>query len=392
MIIDTSGSSSERRAPAVITSGTAPSARSHDGAPLLRLARCEPMLAKDTSADGAVTEPLRAPVVRDPAVRVRRPFLVTACVAYLLVTIALWILLRQQGDRWWVGTLLLLSPRWLVAVPLAVLAPWILLTRRWHMGMITGGAALIVLWPLLGLRVALPSSAGERGDLRIVSCNVHRQHMDAAKLAAYLAEVQPDVVALQDWSSSHDNLFAGAEWHVRREGELFVASRWPIGEVTPLAFPALPSTPQAERGAAASFELLLPAAPVHLINVHLASPHSGLLTFRTDGGRALANNAERRWEQSDAVRTLADRLPGAVLVAGDFNTTDDSPLFREHWGEFTDGFAARGSGLGYTYLNDHTQLRIDHIVASPSWTFTRFELGPAVGSPHRPLLADLELE
>jgi len=144
--------------------------------------------------------------------------------------------------------------------------------------------------------------------------------------------------------------------------------RYPIGQVTPLDFAgSANNAPKAERGAAACFELLAPAGPINLINVHLASPHSGLLTMIHDHGNALAENIQRRWSESEMLRDLVEHTPEPVLLAGDFNTTDDSPIFREHWADFTDAFAERGFGFGYTYLIDHTQLRIDHILTSQSW-------------------------
>jgi vancomycin resistance protein VanJ len=134
-----------------------------------------------------------------------------------------------------------------------------------------------------------------------------------------------------------------------------------------------------------------PRGSVYLINVHLSSPHGALLEVFKDSGKTLAANAHRRWTQSEAVRTLTEEVQGPVVLAGDFNTTDDSPIFREHWADFADGFAERGSGFGYTYLINHTQLRIDHILADPSWKFIHCWVGPQVGSPHRPLVADLQV-
>lgn len=316
--------------------------------------------------------------------------LVAACLLYAAATAALWIFLRLQGDRWWVGTLVMLVPRWPMLLPLAVLGPWILWRRRWFLGALAAGCAAAILFPIMGVRAAIPSTSSQRGDLRILSCNVHREQVHPNELARVIAQVQPDVVALQDWTSANDHIFDGGDWNVRREGELVVASRFPIGKVIVLPIAANSDGPKAERGAAASFELLTPQGPIQLVNVHLASPHTGLITFRDDNGALLAKNLERRWDQSAMVRSLVDQLPRPVLLAGDFNTTDDSPIFVEHWSDFTDAFARCGWGLGLTYINRTTQIRIDHILLDRSWLPIRFWLEPEVGSPHRPIVADLK--
>jgi endonuclease/exonuclease/phosphatase family metal-dependent hydrolase len=148
-------------------------------------------------------------------------------------------------------------------------------------------------------------------------------------------------------------------------------------------------TPAGERGAAAVFELKGPSGSIFLLNMHLASPHAGLVSFGRDKGSTLSANIDRRWRESEIVRGAAERVRGPLLMAGDFNTTDDSPIFIENWAEYTDAFSERGAGFGYTYLINLTQLRIDHILAGSSWEVERCWVGPKVGSPHRPLVADL---
>jgi len=308
----------------------------------------------------------------------------------LLLVIAIWLFIRQVTDRWWLGTLLAIMPRWPFLVPLFALAPLVVWKKSWRLCAVVVTTAIMALNLLMGFRIATPMSAHERGDLRILSFNVHRQQVDANQLADYIATVQPDVIALQDWSSANQgSLFASGTWNVHREGELLVASRYPIGKVTPLDFSDNLDRSLGERGAAACFELLTPSGPVNLINVHFSSPHNGLNSVLEDQGNLLARNVERRWEQSEIVRGLVEGLSDPVILAGDFNTTLESPIFREHWSDFTDAFDDRGLGFGYTYLNTHTQMCIDHVLVGPTWQTSRCWIGPEVGSPHRPLVADL---
>ncbi len=329
-------------------------------------------------------------VARAGARRSRHWLLPLACAFYLACITAFWFITRQYGDRQWIATLLLLGPRWPFALPLLALWPWTLVARRWRPATLTTIATLIVLVPILGLRLSLPAAA-ERADLRLLTCNVHRQQLKPESLATFIAEVQPDVVALQGWSeANYERVFAGRTWNARREGELLVASRFPIQRVTSLDLSDGTSIPAGERGAAGLFEIAAPSGTVTLLCLHLASPHAGLGVVSSDGGDKLSGNLDRRCYESELVRAACQSVQGPLLLAGDFNTTDDSPIFHEHWHDFGDAFSQRGNGFGYTYLIRHTQLRIDHVLARPTAEFVRCWVGPDVGSPHRPLVADVK--
>jgi endonuclease/exonuclease/phosphatase family metal-dependent hydrolase len=330
---------------------------------------------------------------RGPSARRRRPFLALGCGAYLVGLLALWLVLRELGDRWWIGTLLLMAPRWPYAIPLIVLWPWALLARRWRLVAVTAVATAVLLFLVMGFRVAIPPRDAGRGDLRLLTCNIHRQHLDARQLAEFMAQVQPDVVALQGWTDVHQEmLFSDGQWSQRRIGEVLVASRHPINQVTPVALGDAPEVPPGEQGTAVLCELQTPHGTVHLIALHLASPHAGLNSMLADRGVRLARNVERRSSESRRVRDAAEGVLNSgepLLIAGDFNTSGDSPLFRECWGAFTDAFEQCGLGFGYTYVINHTQLRIDHILADPSCRVDRCWVGPDVGAAHRPLVADI---
>ena len=340
----------------------------------------------------APTSAASIPEQRVPRAGMKGMLLPVAAAAYLVGVVALWITLRQFGDRWWPATVLLLGPRWPFAIPLVMLIPWTLAERRWRSGILVAVAGAMLLWGVFGFRLSLSAIGATRGDVRVLTCNGHRQHLDAARLARYLENVRPDVVAIQGWSEANQAiLFGGQGWNTQREGELLLASRFPIRLVRALDLTGSNSGQPGERGAAAVFEIGLPNRALTLINLHLASPHGGLLMLSDDAGEKLAGNVDRRWNETGVITDACEEVRGPLLVVGDFNTTDDSPMFRERWvGQgLSDAFGECGSGFGYTYLIRRTQLRIDHILGNASIGFKRCWVGPEVGSPHRPLVADV---
>jgi endonuclease/exonuclease/phosphatase (EEP) superfamily protein YafD len=284
---------------------------------------------------------------------------------------------------------LLLVPRWPCLLPLGLLGLWGIWKRRWGVLLVDVASLWVALFGIMGAHWSMFPRENEPTALRVLSCNVHRRVLNAEALQAYIAMVEPDIVALQDWTSVHsETLFAGEQWHVRRLGELFVASRYPIASVTPIDLGLDASIAPGEQGEAALFTVDAPGGSVSIINLHLASPHVGLLAVAKDGGAALATNVRRRWLESNRVRACAAGVVGHLLVVGDFNTTPDSPIATEHWSGLQDSFAVCGSGLGYTYFNGHARLRIDRVLANEFVEPIRCRVGPFVGSPHRPLVVD----
>lgn len=314
-----------------------------------------------------------------------------ACWGYLALAGGLWLAMRELGDQSWAGALLLFAPRWPYAVPLVLLWPWALVMRRWWSVAATAMASMVMIGPVLGFRVAMPRATAERGELRLLSCNIHRQNLDAAKLASYIESVKPEVVALQGWSDMHQEaLFPEGQWEVHRQGELLLASRFPVGRIETLKLADDPDVAVGEQGSAALYEIRMPRGTVSLISLHLASPHAGLNSMWSDKGERLADNVARREREAAKVRELAGRTQGTLVFAGDFNTTSESPIFRQFWGDFTDAFLERGFGLGFTYWNNHTQIRIDHVVVDASCDVLNCWVGPDVNAAHRPLVADID--
>jgi endonuclease/exonuclease/phosphatase (EEP) superfamily protein YafD len=319
--------------------------------------------------------------------------LTVTCWAYLALAITLWLVLRLTGDRWWVGTLLLFGPRWPWALPLFVLVPAALLVRRMWLWAPLLCAAWVVLFPVMGLCVpwrAAVSAGGNGPRLRVLACNLHRNQTSGRALSDVIAAADPDVIALQDWSPRlAPVLVGGVRPYTLSDDELCVISRYPVRRSDDLRrlWPR-------RHGAAVCYEIETPAGVVPVIVVHLASPHRqfrALLAGESEGAEGAEDNSALRRAQSQAVAAYARARGPATIVAGDFNTPDDSPIFRDAWTtDFADAFQTAGWGLGWTYRVRLTSARIDHVLAGSGWICRRCYVGPPVGSPHRPLIAELQ--
>jgi vancomycin resistance protein VanJ len=308
---------------------------------------------------------------------------------YLLTVLTLWIGLLTAADLWWPATLLLFSPRWLLLLPpvpfllAAVLRPRLLVPLVATLVLVAG--------PLMGFCVPWQSFQGAAPcgrHFRVLTCNMHYTTKDPTELDRLLAASRPDIVALQEWRGPSE--FAAlprAEWHTHRLDAQLLVSAYPIRRGTRLG-----GGSSSANGLVMRYELETPLGLVTLFSVHLASPRQGLYTVVHERGQApegLEDASRLRWGQSENLARAARAVEGPVLLAGDFNTPPESAIFRRPWSGFTDAFGSAGWGWGYTFIGGRTLVRIDHILAGPGWNCDSCWVGPNVGSPHRPLLADL---
>jgi vancomycin resistance protein VanJ len=321
--------------------------------------------------------------------RTARTLLTICCGAYLASVLAGWLLLLW-ADQWWLATVWMFAPRWLLALPLVVLIPAALLWRRRAL-IALALAALLVAGPVMGFSIPWPTllhSAPAGPHLRVLTCNMHYSHDDPPALEELIAATAPDVVALQEWQGSERSALRKAPgWHVHPGTRLFLASRHPIRAATALGHDSM-----GEHASAMRYELETPLGDVHLLSVHLATARFGIADTIHDnslGPAEVSANTARRLEQSAFVYEEALHLKGPLLIVGDFNTPPESAIVSEIWRPYTDAFSAAGWGWGYTFFGSRTMVRIDHVFAGRGWFPSRCTVGPPVGSLHRPVIADL---
>ncbi len=328
----------------------------------------------------------------------RRRHLVATCVwGYLAAVLAVWLLLRLGGDRWWFSTVILFGPRWLCALPLAVLVPAAGLLRR-HLLWVLGAAAIVVFVPVMGFCFPWARfGAGPGLSLRMLTCNVKGHCYNNRALEELIVAARPDIVALQDcWGPVRVNWPVG--WHVSQEGAMLVASRYPVHRggadhrwQRPGHWP---------RTDVLHCTVQLPGRDIDFYSVHLQSPHEGLSTIldrdtvlRPSRSVVLAAEIDQRRRESASAREVVSGPSEEPVLAGDFNLPADSAIYRRYWAEYHDAFSEAGLGFGYTEWPRVSWLsfgiRIDHILTGAGWQCRRCWVGPDVGSDHLPLLAEL---
>ncbi|MDO8863768.1 endonuclease/exonuclease/phosphatase family protein [Haliea sp. E1-2-M8] len=281
-------------------------------------------------------------------------------------------------------TLADLLPRWLVFLPTCLL----LLGRRGPARLAVYAAlTLLNVFLVLDLKLHMVGTNGANSVLRVGSYNTGGGRVDVSRLLDWFESHQLDVLLLQESGGLRLADQALPE-HLNPHchAQLCVLARHPV---TPVAH--LNRTPLGGYGTyAASYVLSFQGQTLPLVNLHLNTPRHALETQRAPitNYRWFLRLHERQAIESmlaSALVPAADRV--RAIVAGDFNLTQQSSIYRQYWSEWQNSFSQAGNGLGRT---KHTRLlgvRIDHILAGEGLEALSSEVFPPMGGDHRPIVS-----
>ncbi|EKV26628.1 hypothetical protein C882_2255 [Caenispirillum salinarum AK4] len=295
-----------------------------------------------------------------------------------LVTVAV-----LNARLWWPFDLLTHFRLQYVAAA-AVLLVAALLLRAWPAAAILLTVAILHGWVIKDLWTAPTPEAPPGERLRVVAANVLNANRTPDAVADFVARSDADVVILVDavgprWTQALEEI-GGLYPHAAPDGwrngaPALIFSRHPIW-YDRVARRTAGKTPYLVT------RLTVGERAVSVIGVHPTSP----APFDGDGSRA-------RNQQLRQIAQTASGLDDPLIVAGDFNTT----LWSPHAAALLDATglrpAAHGHGWHATWPRwmPPGRIPIDHVLLRGPLTAERFGRGPAIGSDHYPVVADLVL-
>lgn len=310
-------------------------------------------------------------------------------VLYILGLLTLLGLVYGPGEGFWPVTLFLFGPRWVVALPLLPLGVLCLLVDRRLLALVVL-ATLGLARPLFGFNVPW-RSLGWSADhtdgqtLRLVTWNVGtvRRRADIRRL---LEAEGPDIVLLQE--CRRRDMRRWDDWHRDYEHSMCLLSRFPILEVASRDLSGVFA--RADSGVIVRYALDTPLGRVDLTHLHLETPREGLEALLRSGPGGIdtlkATNQQREIEARLA-RAWANEATGPLtLVAGDFNTPVESPIFHQRWRAYRDCHAEAGWGFGFTKWTRRIGVRIDHALAGPGFQCLESRVVSGMDGDHSPLV------
>jgi endonuclease/exonuclease/phosphatase (EEP) superfamily protein YafD len=257
--------------------------------------------------------------------------------------------------------------------------------RRWPEACAVLAVCLVAGACVVPRAFAAPSPAPGGRDLTVLSFNVDQGGADVPALAAEIRRARPDLVVLPEAADRFAALLGGAIPDLGYRSVVGAAPGAPdVHGIAVFTAPALgPVTSRVLRQGRADPWLELTGGTLgalRLVAVHVAAPVPGKI---------------RSWPgELAALRTWCGPGAGPVVVAGDFNATDDHREFRAGTAGCGDAGAATGQGLTATWNAAWPRwfgAQIDHVLTGGGPQPVDLRILDLPGSDHRALLARVRL-
>lgn len=304
------------------------------------------------------------------------PSEVRRCVSLLLLVPPVCAWLSLAGAAHWLLDLCA-HFHWQYLVACVIGLTWFGLRREWKataFAAATLGLLVIRLSGSGGTQAPSPATPG----CRVISFNVLSSNTNRGEVVDYLRRADADVVFLaeinRDWATALEAL------HPLYPHRLVSSSEDNFGLA---CYSRLPDTRMETAALGDKFLKVLivrtrtAAGPLTLVGIHPPPPFGGVLTRRRDA-------------QLAAVRDFVRNLGTPALVIGDFNATPWSEGLRiAREGGTLDYRCVRSASRPTWRTNGPFALPIDHALCTRDLFITRRDIGPGLGSDHRPQELDI---
>ena len=258
------------------------------------------------------------------------------------------------------------------------------------------------------------------GHLKILDYNISSSAHGERRTPIFdlIAKEAPDIVFVQEINSSDRKLFQ------RRLGDLYPHQLWADrfenynggAILSRLPFQSMQNidiaTPYMSGHTNVNHAVIsLLGEEVHLYNCHLYPAGHAFLQLLF-GKRTLASSLkqtriayQRRLAEAEQLHAIVSKVNAPLILAGDFNDTPNSPLYRAFGERLQNAHAVAGWGLGTTYgyyslrgsvakyfrILIFDFLRIDQVFASYHFRLLEARVVPLSLSDHRPQVVRLSL-
>jgi vancomycin resistance protein VanJ len=313
--------------------------------------------------------------------------------AYTLL-IGLWLLLRALFfDRlWWLA--MVNTVALYLFLPLVILIPLALWQRAWPLllGLSLPLLAFVYFFGALFIAAPTAADASQGRQITAMTLNMLWSNEDDAAILAAIRQARPDLIGLQEVKpATQDRLtrLLAAEYpyvaqHPARQfHDVLLLSRFPIEAVT--------ASFEQPIGQALRATVLVNGRSLAVFVAHL--PPSNFLRYPlAQFATYTASRYDERLREAQSLAQELRRVGGPALLLCDCNLTSTSEAYAALQTAAIDSFPGAGWGFGHTVRMARIPLlllRIDYVWHTAELTAQRAYVGPAVGSDHRPLIAEL---
>ncbi len=256
-------------------------------------------------------------------------------------------------------------------------------------------------------------------DISVISFNFNTKSVfDDERTIQFIRQRVPDVVFLQELTHNEQRFITArlsdlyphflAPARQYGKNDVMILSRKPMlyGDHVRLQTPYDKSYHSANHAV-----IELDGQHVHLLNCHLHHAYKQLGAFlaQPDSAplyQAMVNAYKHQQEEARVLAEYAGKLDGPVILAGDFNDTPNSMLYRTFVKSYQNAFASVGWGVGATFgewvlqkklprwlrVFSFDMLRIDHVFFSKEFSIKSARVEKISAFDHHPQLVTAHLK
>lgn len=225
-----------------------------------------------------------------------------------------------------------------------------------------------------------PAPVGSGPTARAMSANVYWLNHEYERVIELVKREQPDFVLFlevtPEWREALEALSAEYPYATKADrmgtSGMELISRRPLANVEVKNIGGAP---------AIVAEVEIDGQTLTLIGAHPASPGTAM-------------HFDVRNQQYASLARIARRQQGPVMLLGDLNSTSWSPFFQQLLSDAGLRDSRRGFGVEGSWPGLPLPLRIpiDHCLTSPEISIWNRQVGPKIGSDHRPIVIDFSLQ
>ena len=214
------------------------------------------------------------------------------------------------------------------------------------------------------------------------------------KIQKFLNDKNVDIICLREYQNSKFKVENYPYLHEKLRGNNLkygqaIFSKYPIVNKGSLDF-------NSPTNNAIFSDIKIDKDTIRVYNIHLESfSLNNEFEFRdlnNNSDKFMDNISNTFVEQEEQVQILKNSIknsPHNVIVAGDFNNTAFSYIYREISKGFNDSFKEKGNGFGITFNYNFIPLRIDFILAEKLFKINSFKTFKINLSDHEPIYSEI---
>lgn len=255
--------------------------------------------------------------------------------------------------------------------------------RDWRGAVVS---AVFLVWHLVGIvpfYLPCPNATPEAANFRVVLCNVLGSNKNTADFIAYVHEADADVVIVQELRPHWETALEAIHESYPYRRVIAQTGFFGVGQYSKYPFEEMTSPDNVSYG----FPHFVSRIDVDGASVVLGAIHTAPPVNR--------QNSLHRVDTLGMLREELAALDDPILVMGDLNMSPWSPHFKDFAEALRLTDARRGTGVLPSWParvgKELAIIPIDYILAGSGVGVVHCERGPAVGSDHYPILADLHI-